>query len=151
MVNEFGIPEWRPNNDPVSTLVQIILSQNTSDTNSRYTFLSLRTSFTNWEKVSEADVNTVARCIKSGGLSRIKALRIKKALGEIIHQRGQLELDFLKHILCLEFVSYPPHQKVWVVNQRRDIHAVYRAVFAEVPFSAVLDDVLCFLRLQTIP
>jgi len=37
---EYVVPEWQPHSDPVSVLVQTILSQNTSDTNSRSAFQS---------------------------------------------------------------------------------------------------------------
>ncbi|MBM4432913.1 MAG: endonuclease III [Chloroflexi bacterium] len=92
---EYGVPKRRPHRDPISVLVQTILSQNTSDTNSRDAFRSLRACFDKWEDVADADVNSVARCIRSGGLGRIKAQRIKEALKEIIHKRGKLELAFL--------------------------------------------------------
>jgi len=95
---EYGIPERRLHRDPISVLVQTILSQNTSDTNSGDALRLLRACFDKWEDVADADVNYVARCIRSGGLGRIKAQRIKEALKEIIHKRGKLELDFLAQL-----------------------------------------------------
>ncbi|MGB2876544.1 MAG: endonuclease III [Dehalococcoidales bacterium] len=79
-------------------LVQTILSQNTSDTNSGRAFRSLQASFPRWEDVVSADVNEIADVIRSGGLGEIKAERIKQALGEIQQQRGRLELDFLNEL-----------------------------------------------------
>lgn len=79
-------------------LVQTILSQNTSDTNSGRAFRSLKASFPRWEDVASADVNDIADAIRSGGLAEIKAGRIKQALGEIQRQRGRLELDFLNEL-----------------------------------------------------
>ena len=99
---EYGVSEWQPHNDPVSVLVQTILSQNTSDTNSRPSFHSLRACFHKWEDVAEADVDAIARCISSGGLGNIKARRIKRSLNEIIRERGRLELDFLKQLSLSE-------------------------------------------------
>ncbi len=95
---EYDIPEWQPSGDPVSVLVQTILSQNTSDTNSRGAFRSLLASFDNWEEVADADVDTIAQCIRCGGLGRIKSLRLKQALKEIVWQRGHLDLDFLSQL-----------------------------------------------------
>lgn len=95
---EYGVPKRQPHSDPVSILVQTILSQNTSDTNSRGAFRSLLASFDNWEGVVDADIEAVARCIRCGGLGRIKAQRIKQALGEIVQRRGRLELDFLSQL-----------------------------------------------------
>lgn len=92
---EYGVPRWQPGDDPVSVLVGTILSQNTSDTNSIGAFRSLLTAFGSWEKVAAADVDEIIGCIRRGGLGRIKAQRIKQALGEIVHRQGRLELDFL--------------------------------------------------------
>jgi endonuclease-3 len=98
LVREYGAPERRPYPDPVSVLVQTILSQNTSDANSRAAFKSLIASFDNWEDVADADINTIADCIRCGGLGRIKAQRLKQALKEIMQKRGRLELDFLSQL-----------------------------------------------------
>ncbi len=95
---EYGVPEWQSDYDPLSVLVQTILSQNTSDANSRGAFQSLMASFDNWEDVADADVDTIASCIKCGGLGRIKAQRVKQALEEIMQKRGRLELDFLNQL-----------------------------------------------------
>lgn len=95
---EYGIPEWQPHSDPLSVLVKTILSQNTSDINSGSAFQSLLDSFDNWEEVIDADVGTIAHCIRCGGLGRIKAQRIKQALGEIVKRQGKLDLDFLSRL-----------------------------------------------------
>ncbi len=99
---EYGVPQWRPDYGPVSVLVRTILSQNTSDTNSRGAFRSLLKSFDNWESVAEADVAAIAHCIRNSGLGRIKAQRIKQALEEIVRKRGRLELDFLSQLTLPE-------------------------------------------------
>ena len=96
---EYGIPEWQPRYDPVSVLVQTILSQNTSDTNSRGAFQALLASFDNWEGLADADIDTIAHCIRCGGLGRVKAQRIKQSLKEIVQRRGQLKLDFLSQLI----------------------------------------------------
>ncbi|UCD53756.1 MAG: endonuclease III [Dehalococcoidia bacterium] len=83
-------------------LVQTILSQNTSDVNSRRAFNSLLASFDRWESVAAADVNDISTAIKMGGLGDIKAKRIKEALGEIRQKQGKLELDFLNQLPLAE-------------------------------------------------
>jgi endonuclease-3 len=104
---EYGAPERQPRPDSVSVLVQTILSQNTSDANSRTAFQSLVASFGSWEDVANADVNTIASCIRCGGLGRIKAQRLKQALKDIIRERGRLELDFLGQLA-------PPDAEGWL-------------------------------------
>jgi len=98
LISEYGRREWQPHDSPLNVLVQTILSQNTSDTNSGRAFRSLRASFPRWEDVASAEVHQIADVIKSGGLGEIKAGRIKQALGEIQRKRGRLELGFLNEL-----------------------------------------------------
>ena len=98
MKREYGCPVWNPDGDPVSMLIQTILSQNTSDLNSGSAFQSLRSAFPGWEEVLEADVDAIALKIRHGGLGSIKASRIRQVLRDIVQKRGRLELDFLKHL-----------------------------------------------------
>jgi len=79
-------------------LVQTILSQNTSDTNSGRAFESLLNSFGSWDKVAGASIRQITGAIKSGGLGEVKAKYIKQALGEIKQRRGGFDLDFLRQL-----------------------------------------------------
>ena len=99
---EYDVPKWQPRFDPIPVLVQTILSQNTSDANSGNAFRALLDSFDKWEDVANANVDTIAYCIRHGGLGRIKAHRIKQALEEIARKRGQLELNFLSQLTLPE-------------------------------------------------
>ena len=92
---EQGPVEWEPRFDPVSELVFTILSQHNSDVNALRAFESLRDAFGSWERVADADPEDIARVIWNGGLSRVKAPRIKAVLQDIRERRGSLELDFL--------------------------------------------------------
>ena len=74
---EYGPREWQPDMNPIDMLIGAILSQNTSDANSGRAFASLKASFDNWEAVASAPAEHIAQVIKSGGLSQIKAVRIK--------------------------------------------------------------------------
>jgi endonuclease-3 len=92
---EYGGVAWRRHQDPLSELVMTILSQNTSDLNSRRAFDRLTAAFDSWEAVAEADAGDIAQAIKPGGLAQVKAPRIKMVLGQIRAERGSLDLDFL--------------------------------------------------------
>jgi endonuclease-3 len=104
---EYGIPKWRPHADPLSELIQAILSQNTSDVNSGRAFQSLMATFSTWEMVEKASSDDIAEAIKSGGLNRIKAERIKRILEGILESRGSLELEFLRGLSI-------PEAKAWL-------------------------------------
>ncbi|MFC1979283.1 endonuclease III domain-containing protein [Chloroflexota bacterium] len=99
---EHEVHAGQSRSDPISVLVQTILSQNTSDINSRSAFASLISSFGSWGNVADADVDAVEHAIRHGGLGRVKAVRIKQALKEIKRKRGRLELDFLKQLKVFE-------------------------------------------------
>lgn len=103
---EYGIRRFEQDGDPVSVLVSTILSQNTSDVNSRRAFRSLVQNFSDWERVLAASVDEVAQSIQSGGLAEIKAGRIKLALQEILEKRGCLDLSFLGELPLSEAKSW---------------------------------------------
>jgi len=107
MGQEYGMPQWRARTDPLSGLVGAILSQNTSDVNSRRAFESLVSTFGTWEKVAEASTDEIAGAIECGGLSRIKAPRIKAILEGILEDRGSLDLGFLGELPL-------PEAKAWL-------------------------------------
>jgi len=98
LTEEYGNREWRPYQSPLSVLVQTILSQNTSDSNSRRAFESLLASFGSWGEVADASVSQIADSIKTGGLGEIKARYIKQVLEEIRRRRDGFELDFLRQL-----------------------------------------------------
>lgn len=96
LVREHGSldpPRRRP---PVDELVRTILSQNTSDVNSDRAFASLKDRFPSWDEAAEAPVSEIRRAIRSGGLAKQKAPRIKAALRAIRDERGRIDLGFLR-------------------------------------------------------
>jgi len=84
--------------DPLDTLVETILSQNTTDKNSHKAFQTLKKAYPRWETMMDQDPRKVAALIRSGGLAEMKASRILAALRFIKSERGELELDFLKEL-----------------------------------------------------
>ncbi len=92
---EYGIPQWKRRSDPLSELVMAILSQNTSDVNSHRAFSSLLSAFGSWDRVARAESDEIAAAISCGGLSRIKAPRIKAVLEGILDGSGPPDLGFL--------------------------------------------------------
>lgn len=102
----YGVRRWHPDQEPISVVVKTILSQNTSDTNSKRAFESLLADFGSWEAVRNASVADIAQSIKSGGLARVKAERIKMALHEVWEPQGSFDLSFLKELPLPEAKAY---------------------------------------------
>ncbi|MFA5078595.1 MAG: endonuclease III [Dehalococcoidia bacterium] len=96
LISAYGdrIPERRL--EPVGELILTILSQNTSDVNSRRAFKSLTASFAGWDKVAHAPAAKIADSIRAGGLARVKSGYIKKALQYLEKDAGGYDLRFLK-------------------------------------------------------
>ncbi len=106
----YGAPRRRGRAaDPVGQLVGTILSQATTDAQTARSYDNLRRRFPTWEQVRDAPVSAIAREIRSSGLSRQKAPRIKAALQHITRERGRIELDFLKAMPA-------PEAKTWLMN-----------------------------------
>jgi len=107
--DQYGPAEWEPRFDPISEMVFTILSQHTSDINSFRAYYNLIEVFPNWELVENADPNSISNAIWMGGLSKIKAPRIKAVLKSIRSLRGNLDLSFLTDLSLLE-------AKHWLCN-----------------------------------
>ena len=99
---QYGRRHLKPNCDPLGELVQTILSQNTSDVNSRLAFKALKAEFKNWENILTANIDMIARPISPGGLGNIKARRIQQSLLRIQQERGNLDLCFLENLSIAE-------------------------------------------------
>lgn len=94
--NTFGEPRLAHKSDPLTMLARIILSQATSDANSRRTFENLRKRFgKSWGKVLAADEGEIADAIRLGGLANQKARVIKELLAQIKEKHDTLNLKFL--------------------------------------------------------
>ena len=96
LLEEYGMPTWRPHLSPVGELVSTILSQNTNDVNRDIAFDSLREKYPTWEEVRDAPEDQVIAAIKTAGLANQKGPAIQNSLRVITEERGKIELDFLK-------------------------------------------------------
>jgi endonuclease-3 len=96
--NTFGEPILRAKSDALSMLINIILSQATSDANSDRTFRNLKKGFRTWKNVLEASEEEIADAIRLGGLANQKARVIKDLLGQIKESHGTLSLKFIENM-----------------------------------------------------
>lgn len=94
----YGRRQWRSSGDPVDVLMATILSQNTNGANSSAGFAKLKEKFPNWRAAADARSSAIARCIRSSGLGRIKATRMRSILRQIRADRGEISLEFLGHL-----------------------------------------------------
>ena len=79
----YGRPRLRPHHRPVDELILTVLSQNTNDRNRDVAYMRLRERFPSWEAVRRAPEDEVEEAIRPGGISKIKARRIKAILDDL--------------------------------------------------------------------
>jgi len=91
----YGPREWASHGRPVDVLIETVLSQNTSDVNSHRAFRALQERFGPLEAVSTASVEDIEEAIRLAGLSRIKSVRIRQILEQLVGENGSLDLSFL--------------------------------------------------------
>ncbi|XP_074585548.1 putative DNA glycosylase At3g47830 [Curcuma longa] len=79
-------------------LMSTLLSQNTTESNSRRAFESLKTAFPTWDQILVADAKLVEDAIRCGGLAVTKAARIKSILRALKEKRGEICLEYLRSL-----------------------------------------------------
>lgn len=104
--NTFGEPNLPEKSDSLAMLINIILSQATSDANSQRTYANLRKRFSEWENVLKAEEKEIADAIRLGGLANQKARVIKTILAQIKAKSGNLSLEQLEEMPAREARSY---------------------------------------------
>lgn len=81
-------------------IVSTMLSQNTTDANSKAAFKALKAKFKNWEDVASCeDITELEDCIRVAGLAKTRAERIQAILQTVKKERGRASLDYVKDIL----------------------------------------------------
>ena len=107
----YGIPKKERRVDPLDTLIQTILSQNTNDRNRDTAYQRLKNRFPNWEDVLSAKAREVISAIQPGGLAEQKARRIHELLHWIKRHEGNMNLSFLREMSSEEIKKTIGHLK----------------------------------------
>jgi endonuclease-3 len=93
---EYGVPVNERELDTLDSLIETILSQQNSSASTRVVFAELKRRFPTWDEALAAPVEDLEDAIRSGGLARMKAARIKAILEAIRDERGDFDLGFLE-------------------------------------------------------
>lgn len=81
--------------DPMSQLVDILLSHRTKDEQTAAAYDNLLRVFGSWEAVRDAPVGEVQAAIENVNWPDVKAPRLQAVMRQITEERGSLNLDFL--------------------------------------------------------
>ncbi|KAL6053949.1 HhH-GPD family base excision DNA repair protein [Balamuthia mandrillaris] len=90
----------------LEALVSVILSQNTSDRNSRTAYKGLKARFKDMDEVRRSDAKDIEEAIHKGGLAKTKSQRIKDLLQQVHEERGETSLEFLREAPTEELKDY---------------------------------------------
>jgi endonuclease-3 len=83
------------NKDPMSQLVDILLSHRTRDEQTAAAYDNLLSIFGSWEAVRDAPTREVQAAIANVNWPELKAPRIQTVMHQITEERGNLDLNFL--------------------------------------------------------
>ena len=95
LTEKYGLSEWSKK-DPMSMLVDIILSHRTRDEQTAAAYQSLLDRFGTWEAVRDAPTNEVQEAIANVNWPEVKAPRLQAIMKQITEERGNLDLNFLR-------------------------------------------------------
>jgi endonuclease-3 len=105
---EYGEPRW-PILDPVSSLIEVLLSHRTADPQTWAAFKELRRRFPTWEAVMTAPAAAVEEAIQGTTWPEQKAPRIQAVLRQIAAEHGRLDLGFLDNLPLEEANAWLQH------------------------------------------
>jgi endonuclease-3 len=93
----YGVVDWSKK-DPMSMLVDIILSHRTRDEQTAAAYDNLLKRFGSWEAVRDAPTEDVQAAIENVNWPEVKAPRLQALMRRITEERGELDLDFLRDL-----------------------------------------------------
>lgn len=105
LTEKYGVAQWSKK-DPMSMLVDIILSHRTRDEQTAAAYDNLLKRFGSWEAVRDAPTQEVQDTIANVNWPEVKAPRLQKIMREITEERGNLNLDFLRNLPVEEGVAW---------------------------------------------
>lgn len=97
VTDNYGVASWS-RKDPLSMLVDIILSHRTRDEQTAAAYDNLKQKFGTWEAMRDAPMQEVQDAIANVNWPEVKAPRLQAIMRRITEERGELNLDFLRDI-----------------------------------------------------
>ena len=94
------------NKDPMSMLVDILLSHRTRDEQTAEAWANLLKRFGSWEAVRDAPTQEVQDTIANVNFPEVKAPRLQAIMRQITEERGNLNLDFLRDLPVEEAAAW---------------------------------------------
>jgi endonuclease-3 len=119
--------------DPLDLLIATILSQNTNDKNSHRAYTLLRRRYSDWASVAAAPLKSIVAAVRSGGMARQKAARIREVLRSVQERYREYDLgslatrtnaDVMTELTSMNGVGVKTASCVLLFSLRRDVFPV---------------------------
>jgi len=104
--SEYGDPRHHNKSDPLDELIFIILSAKTAEASYLRTYDALKNAFDDWFRILDTPLGSVARMIRSGGLSEKKEGQIRALLNDIEERTGAKDLNLLSNMSTNEVEEF---------------------------------------------
>jgi endonuclease-3 len=101
----YGLSAWSKK-DPMSMLVDIILSHRTKDEQTAAAYDQLLRRFGSWEALRDAPTTEVQDAIANVNWPEVKAPRLQAIMRQITEERGNLDLNFLRALPVEEAAAW---------------------------------------------
>ncbi len=98
LLKTYGERPLKPRREPMHELISTMLSHRTTQKNEATAYQRMWDRFGSWEAIRDAPVDELAAAIEPSNFPESKAPRIKAALNQIISERGEPSIDFLKDL-----------------------------------------------------
>ncbi len=95
LTEQYGVAQWS-RKDPLSMLVDIILSHRTRDEQTAAAYARLKERYATWEDLRDAPTAEVEALIQGVNFPEVKAPRLQAIMRRLTDELGVLNLDFLR-------------------------------------------------------
>jgi len=96
LLRTYGEHPLEPRREPMHELISTMLSHRTTHDNEETAYRRMRERFGSWEAIRDAPVEALSEAISTATFPEAKAPNIQKALTQIIAERGEASLEFLR-------------------------------------------------------
>jgi endonuclease-3 len=96
LLRTYGERPLKPRREPMHELISTMLSHRTTHDNEETAYRRMRERFGSWEAIRDAPIEALSEAISTATIPEAKAPNIQKALTQIIAERGEASLEFLR-------------------------------------------------------
>jgi endonuclease-3 len=106
LTEKHGERPLKPRREPMHELISTMLSHRTTQQNEQIAYDEMRRRFKTWEAVRDAPLPELIDAIKTSNFPEVKAPNVQAALRQIIEERGEANIDFLREMPVEEALAW---------------------------------------------